>query len=122
MRIRWTIRAVLLVALILITWVALTPQPPESTNLFGWDKANHCAAFFVLALLADYATSRKAYLPWLGLVIYGIGIEFVQGWFGYRFFEISDIIADTIGIVIYAGLSPLGRKISLLAALKDVSQ
>ena len=39
-------------ALVAITWLATTLNPPRDLDT-GWDKSNHLLAFAVLALLAD---------------------------------------------------------------------
>ena len=30
----------------------------------------------------------------------GIALEFVQGWLGYRSFEVADMVANTIGVLL----------------------
>lgn len=59
---RLAARLVLAVAMLTITWLALTPQP-DAPGL-GWDKLNHLAAFFVLAALAEAGWPERAALPW----------------------------------------------------------
>jgi len=109
---------VLCAALGVITWLALTPQPPEVSNIIGWDKANHGLAFFVLAGLGYFSVQRNERIVWLLLVVYGIGIEVCQSYFGYRYFELTDLIANTFGIGLFMFCSPLLLKLPLLRALK----
>jgi len=53
-----------------------------------------------LAFLIDYSVS--GYWPkWVGLATYGVLIEIAQWFSGYRFFELSDIFADSLSIAIY---------------------
>ena len=77
----------------------------------GWDKANHFIAFFTLSLLLNRASStahariRNA----LSLVAFGMFIEVVQAFISYRSADYHDVIADSIGIVVFQGLLSLYR-------------
>ena len=88
------------VAWIGVTALALMPARDVTVSL-GWDKLNHWTAFFTLAFLAAHSFPRQSF--WriaLGLVIYGIGIEIVQGFTG-RDADVMDVVADSIGIIAY---------------------
>ena len=87
----------------IILWLALSPNPPNPGGLFDLDKVNHVAAFFVLSLLADFSHQTKEALASKGLALLGFGllIEGLQYWVGYRYFEIGDLIADGAGILAY---------------------
>ena len=87
-----------------ILWLALSPNPPNLAGLFDLDKVNHVAAFFVLSLLADYSYLARGALAQKGAALLGFGllIEGLQYWVGYRYFEIADLVADGGGIVLYA--------------------
>ena len=96
------IAKVLLVLTIgIILWLALHPSPPIAGLQF--DKFNHLAAFFVLALLAEYAfpSGKGEVLKLLPLLGFGMLIEMLQYWVGYRYFEWLDLIADASGIVLF---------------------
>jgi VanZ family protein len=112
------IRGLLATAIVLITWLALTPSPPEAAGLV-WDKANHALAFFVLAGLAQYSVVERDLYMWGGLIVYGVGIEIVQWLGGYRVFELTDIVADIVGIGLFVLLSPLLIRLPLLKSLKQ---
>ena len=93
----------LVLAIGAILWLALSANPPRAAGLFDFDKLNHLLAFFVLALLTDYAfpnatVSALKLLPLLG---FGILIEVLQYWVGYRYFEWLDVAADAAGIVLF---------------------
>jgi VanZ family protein len=30
----------------------------------------------------------------------GVGLEFIQGWLGYRSYEVLDMVANTIGVLL----------------------
>jgi len=77
----------------------------------GWDKANHFIAFFTLSLLLNRASStthariRNA----LALLSFGIMIEVFQAYLSYRSSDYHDVIADSVGIVVFQGLLSLYR-------------
>ena len=98
---RWIqgFRTVFVITLIAVSYLALTPiEIPQIENF--WDKSNHLAAFITLAFLLDFSTSGNS-IKWLGLACYGMLIEIAQWFTEYRYFELSDILADCIGIAIY---------------------
>ena len=96
-------RIVLIACVATILWLALSPNPPNPAGLFDLDKVNHVGAFLVLSLLADYSYLARSALVLKGTVLLGFGllIEGLQYWVGYRYFEVSDLIADGVGIVLY---------------------
>ena len=57
----------------------------------------------VLSLLADYSFLARSALVLKGIVLLGFGllIEGLQYWVGYRYFEFADLVADGGGIVLY---------------------
>ncbi|MBK1630027.1 hypothetical protein CKO31_04590 [Thiohalocapsa halophila] len=101
---RTAARLGLAVAMLAITWLALTPQPDPPG--LGWGKLNHVAAFLVLAALAEAGWPGRASLPWrLGLLLgYGLGIELVQGLLVYRQASALDFAADALGVGLWHGL------------------
>jgi VanZ family protein len=105
-------RAGFLIAFCAISYLALTPiDIPELQGT--WDKSNHLIAFITLAFLLDFAVSGY-WRKWSALAGYGVLIEVVQWFSGYRFFELSDILADCIGITIYIMLRAQCLKIGWL--------
>jgi len=107
MALRWAARILLVVAIVLITDLALQPGTALPPRPFGWDKLEHFGAFCVLAILARIAWPS---LPWwFGLIVligYGGAIEGLQahGDAG-RTASVSDIVADTLGTVTGLALS-----------------
>jgi VanZ family protein len=95
-------RVMLLITVVSILWLALTPNPP-SNQLFDFDKLNHGLAFFVLAGLMEYAFPNLG--AWgvklLPLVAFGLVIEMLQFWIGYRYFEWMDLVADGMGLLLF---------------------
>lgn len=66
------------------------------------DKLGHLAAYgslmFWFALLYPERALRWRYA--LGFVAMGIGLEFVQGGLAYRTFDVLDMLANTIGVLL----------------------
>lgn len=105
-----------MIAFCAISYLALTPLDiPELHGM--WDKSNHLAAFITLAFLLDFAVSGY-WRKWLTLACYGVAIEVAQWFVGYRFFELSDILADCIGITIYIMLRAQCLRIDWLSNVR----
>jgi VanZ family protein len=92
--IRWAFFICLAVVL------ALSLMPPEPLPTTGWDKANHALAFAVLAMLGCRSYPGRQVSVLLGLLAYGVLIEFLQSLTGYRTAELLDVVADGVGLVI----------------------
>ena len=94
-------RALLLLLVVAVAYLALSPKPPTSIDL-GWDKLNHMAAFTALAFAATMSTpgSRGVRLALLGSVLaFGGLIEILQLFVPGRASEWGDLLADSIGVV-----------------------
>ena len=78
-----------------VVWGSLTPAPPQAGN----DKIGHFAAYGVLMFwFAQLYLSRLACAA--GFIALGIALEFAQGWLGYRSFELYDMVADALGVLL----------------------
>ena len=82
-------------------WLSLTPSPPQ-TDLEQGDKLGHFAAYgalmFWFCLLYMRRAQRIAYgVLWIAM---GVGLEFVQGQLGYRTYEVYDMYANALGVLI----------------------
>ena len=99
-------RLALASAMAVITWLALSANPPSPGGMFDFDKVNHVLAFFVLAGLTDYAfpdvTSLARKLS--PIAMFGLAIEGLQFVSGYRYFEWLDLAADGLGLALFVGL------------------
>jgi len=84
-----------------IVWLSLTPSPPQVDVQFG-DKIGHFGAYGLLmlwfCLLYSSASTRTRHAA--AFIAMGIGLEFVQGWLGYRTFDVMDMAANTIGVLL----------------------
>ena len=84
-----------------IVWLSLTPSPPK-VDFEQSDKVGHFLAYGgVMFWFAQLYVERKARLGYAaGFVAMGVALEFIQGWTGYRDFEVNDMIADGIGVAL----------------------
>jgi len=93
-----------------IIWLSLTPAPPHIDVEQG-DKLGHFLAYGTLmywfCLLYKRRATRIAYaILWIAM---GVGLEFVQRALGYRTFEVYDMIANALGVLIGWALALLFR-------------
>lgn len=84
---------------IVILVLALMPisAPLPST---GWDKTNHLLAFGVLAWLGRGAWPPRLHIVIPALVGYGVVIEVLQSFTPNRSAEVSDVVADAVGVIL----------------------
>ncbi len=95
-------RLLLFFLMVLGLWAATMPLNDMSLPQIN-DKLVHVVVFFFFAVLADLVTARKPFWLWKGLPLvgYGLLIEVSQSFTDYRSFELADLAADTVGIVLY---------------------
>ncbi|MBS1730332.1 MAG: VanZ family protein [Bacteroidetes bacterium] len=80
----------------------------EFLQLIHFDKWVHIGLFcglnflFILGLIQKGTFSKKTFIICsIACVLYGITMEYVQKYFAFeRSFDITDILADTVGVVI----------------------
>ena len=84
-----------------IVWLSLTPAPPR-VDFEHSDKVGHFAAYgalmFWFAMLYRTTPARLAYAA--GFVAMGVGLEFIQGRLGYRTYEVFDMYANALGVLL----------------------
>jgi len=84
-----------------ILWLSLTPQPPH-VDFEQSDKVGHFIAYgglmFWFCQLYRNTKTRVAYAA--GFIAMGIAIEFLQRATGYRSFEVMDMVANAIGVLL----------------------
>lgn len=92
-----TLGAALVVSVI---WLSLTPAPIQIPVAEG-DKLGHLLAYGSLMLWFSnlYENSIARVIIAVSLVAMGIALEFIQGWTGYRTFDIADMIANASGVL-----------------------
>lgn len=91
----------------------VTGQPPAFPHL---DKLQHFAAYLVLTAWFGALLERRRYLPLaVSMLLLGAGIEFAQGAMRLgRDAELSDMLANALGVFAGLGLSLAGRESWLL--------
>ena len=117
----WTWRALLVLLLVAVSYLALAPKPPAGVDT-GWDKLNHVLAFTALALCASlgYPASRRTRQALLGgLLAYGGAIELLQLSVPSRSAEWSDLLADSIGIGAGAIVATLVLRLATLQTARS---
>ena len=84
-----------------IVWLSLTPSPPK-LDFEQSDKVGHFLAYggvmFWFAQLYAARSTRLAYAA--GFAAMGVALEFIQGWTGYRDFEVYDMLANGTGVAL----------------------
>jgi len=111
-------RALLLLFLVLVTWLALVPKPPPVADT-GWDKMNHVLAFAALGLSAWFGfgqTRLRAVMALLALLAYGGLIEVLQAQLPPRSAEWGDLLADAVGLTAGALLALVLQMLAAHAA------
>ncbi len=94
-------RWLLLVLIFAISWLALSPNPPQVMST-GWDKSNHMLAFGTLAFCGHWGWRQRIERElWLPLALLGFGgvIELLQLHVPGRSGEWADMLADSVGIL-----------------------
>ena len=84
--------------LLLIAILSLTPMPDVPV---GNDKLGHFIAYMVVSSWFSLIAKRTSSLWWvmLGLIAYGLLIEFLQGLTDYRMEDLADALANSLGVV-----------------------
>lgn len=84
-----------------IVFLSLTPKPPDPGFEYG-DKLGHLAAYALLMFwfcwLYRRAPVRLAYAA--GWIALGIALEFAQAQTATRSFELADMAANSLGVLL----------------------
>jgi VanZ family protein len=100
----WLLAAAIIVA-------SLVPPPAEVDVPHG-DKLGHVAAYSLLTFwfcwLYPAWRARIAYAA--GWIAMGVALEFAQDATGYRSFELSDMAANSLGVLLGWGISATLRR------------
>ncbi len=79
--------------------LSLVPVPDVGVE--GSDKLMHFSTYFLLS--AGFTTlvrfNRSLLLIFIGLISYGVLLEFLQSLTGYRYMESYDMLANSAGVV-----------------------
>lgn len=88
--------------------LSLIPSPPELIPVEHGDKAEHVLAYGTLMFwfAQIYVRQPSRMVAAVLLVALGIGLEYVQGWTGWREFSHADMAADAVGVALGWLLAP----------------
>ena len=97
-----------------IVWLSLTPSPP-AIDFKASDKVGHLAAYGVLMFwfCRLYLPRRTRLLYGVGFTAMGIGLELIQGLIGFRTYDVLDMAANTLGVLLGAALAAIAGKASV---------
>ena len=113
----WIAAGWVLVAL--IVWLSLTPRPMQVSDGQG-DKLGHALAYFVLMLWFAqlYLSGKQRVTLALACLGLGIGLEYAQLLTDTRTFEVADMAADGVGVLV-GWLAAPPRGFAFLRLLED---
>jgi TM2 domain-containing membrane protein YozV len=88
--------------------LSLIPSPPELIPVEQGDKAEHILAYGMLMFwfAQIYVRQPGRAIAAALLVALGVGLEYVQGWTGWREFSYADMGADALGVALGWLLAP----------------
>ncbi len=95
-------------AITLITVLSILPgfgsNQSGSIQIFSHGYLKHCVAYLIISVLLfkSYSSSKKKFLivAFLFTLIYSAILEFIQYFLPYRTFNLYDILANAIGIIL----------------------
>jgi VanZ family protein len=103
---------------LLVVYLSLTPHPPEPVSFDNADKLEHALAYAALSFwfCHIYRSASSRLIVIAALVGLGVVLEFVQGWTGYRTFDVMDMLADSAGVLLgrMLVLTPLIRVVAVI--------
>ncbi len=95
-----------------IAWLSLAPSLPPVELAYG-DKLGHLAAYGLLMFwFAQLYAARVFYAA--GFVLMGAALELLQAQTGYRSYEVLDMAANTVGVLLGWAAATLAFKKPLL--------
>ena len=82
--------------------LSLIPNPPDLVPVEQGDKVEHIVAYGMLMFwFAQVYAARGTRALIAGLLVaLGVGLEYVQGWTGWRDFSYGDMAADVTGVAL----------------------
>ena len=84
-----------------IIWLSLTPSPPK-VDFQESDKVGHFIAYGTLMawFCFLYVKTKTRFAYGAGFIAMGVGLEFIQGMLGYRTYEVFDMYANALGVLL----------------------
>ena len=86
----------------LIVYLSLVPSPPTLVTFDNSDKYEHAFAYASVSFwfCQIYLLARSRFVLIVALIGLGVALEYVQGWTGYRSFDVMDMLADSVGVLL----------------------
>ena len=101
------------ILLALTTFVMLIELKPHAAGWIYADKIQHAFIFMVLALIGLTAYWPKKWVLLVGLILFGLAVEFLQSALTLtRQASSADWLADIVGLVIAFGLARFIKKVA----------
>lgn len=99
-----------------VLYFSLVSGPPEVLDFASSDKLEHLFAYSVLMgwFAQLYVLRVRQIFIAVALCLMGISVEFIQGWGGHRFFDVGDMVANSLGVLLGWWLSIRWQAGSLL--------
>ena len=87
-----------------------------------FDKYAHTFAYFVLMgwFMQIYHKKVPVILCFVLFVLLGVGLEFMQGMTSYRSFDVYDMMANSLGVVLALCLALMTRFSTILSYVENV--
>jgi len=84
-----------------VVWLSLTPSPPK-VDFQESDKVGHLLAYGGLMFWFSnlYPRTRTRMIYGACFIAMGVTLEFIQGALGYRTYEVFDMYANTLGVLL----------------------
>ena len=96
-------RALFWLMILAVSVLSLMPLDRYPVPFSFQDKVLHATAYFVFYLAGWWALARtRLFCPTLvvGLLLYGVAIEVLQGLGGFRTMELADLAANAVGLTL----------------------
>lgn len=102
---RRLLRVLWLLVIVTVTVASLIPSDSLAMRTLDKlelsDKMEHLTAYAILAFLPALHERRDFLVAAaLGAIALGIGLEYGQLWLGWRSFELGDMVASVLGVVL----------------------
>ena len=84
-----------------VVWLSLTPSPPK-VDFQESDKLGHFVGYGTLMFwFSQLYAGRAARIGYAaGFAAMGVALEFAQGQLGYRTYEVLDMYANALGVLL----------------------
>ena len=85
-----------------VIYFSLISSPPEPLRFAFADKLEHFFAYGVLMVWFGqlYSSFKNQLVFALLFSLLGVSLEFVQDWSGHRFFDVADMLSNTLGVLL----------------------